>query len=323
MIIENLANTVLFSPLKDDVNQLFIVSGYATPNMASWFFKNTTNYMNDNLIDKSIEVNIIVGMTPYDGISISVHEGFLKLISESLPTHISSFMCSYVSENPAVHSKLYIWAKDNIPVCAFMGSANFTQTAFSTNRKELLIECNAIEAFHYYNQIESKSIFCNHGEIEENVILYPSHPIFDSENKPSRSLEGTDIDNVKLSLLARTGETGTKSGINWGQRDGRNKNQAYIGLPRQIATSGFFPLNNQHFTVITDDGHQLILRVEQENDKAITTPLSNAQLGEYLRNRIGVANGAYVWKQDLLDYGRTDIDFYKLDEEQYYLDFSV
>ena len=53
-----------------------------------------------------------------------------------------------------------------------------------------------------------------------------------------------------------------------------------------------------------------------ENDKAITTPLSNAQLGEYLRNRIGVPNGAYVWKQDLLNYGRTDVTFYKLDDEE-------
>ena len=82
-------------------------------------------------------------------------------------------------------------------------------------------------------------------------------------------------------------------------------------------------MEEQHFTVLTDDRHQLILRVQQQGDKAITTPLSNAQLGEYFRNRLGLPNGAFVTKADLEAYGRTDVTFYKLDEEQYYMDFAV
>ena len=65
------------------------------------------------------------------------------------------------------------------------------------------------------------------------------------------------------------------------------------------------------------------MRVEQAGDKAITTPLSNAQLGEYFRNRLNLANGAFISKSDLEKYGRSDITFYKLDDEQYYMDFSV
>ena len=94
-------------------------------------------------------------------------------------------------------------------------------------------------------------------------------------------------------------------------------------MPSHIAKSGFFPLDKQHFLVVTDDHHTLQLRVEQQNDKAITTPASNALLGEYFRNRLGLCNGAYVKKDDLLAYGRTDVTFYKIDEEQYYMDFSV
>ena len=67
----------------------------------------------------------------------------------------------------------------------------------------------------------------------------------------------------------------------------------------------------------------LVLRVEQQNDKAITTPENNSKLGEYFRYRLGLANGAFVTKEDLLRYGRTDVDFYKIDDEQYYMDFSV
>lgn len=67
-----------------------------------------------------------------------------------------------------------------------------------------------------------------------------------------------------------------------------------------MVRTGFFPLNKQHFTVVTDDGHQLILRVEQHGNKAITTPLSNAQLGEYFRNclgwRMALIFGEVIWR---------------------------
>ena len=82
-------------------------------------------------------------------------------------------------------------------------------------------------------------------------------------------------------------------------------------------------MEKQHFVAKTDDGHTLILRVEQENNKAITTPLSNAQLGEYFRGRLGLPNGAYISRKDLLSYGRTDVTFYKIDDEEFYMDFSV
>ncbi len=318
MYTTQLRKHIFFDPLQSDVNQLYIVAGYATPNMASWLIKNI-----DCPAGRAIDIRIIVGMVPYDGLSVSIHNGFQELTRETLPASVNSFSCSYVFNYKAVHSKLYIWAKDNVPVCAFSGSANFTQTAFSDRRCEMMDSCDPIQAMNYFHEVERNSIYCNHAEVEEHIILHPTHAILDRENHPIRPFEPGQIPSVSLSLLTRNGETGQRSGVNWGQRQNRNPNEAYIPLPIQIARSGFFPLEKNHFTVVTDDGHTLILRVEQQNDKAITTPLSNAQLGEYLRNRLGVANGAYVWKQDLLNYGRTDITFYKLDDEQYYMDFSV
>jgi len=125
------------------------------------------------------------------------------------------------------------------------------------------------------------------------------------------------------------------SGINWGHRkDGtpRNPNQMYISLPAHIKREhpSFFPIignrsgkGNPNFSVLSDDGVNFIFRVQQENNKGITTPLDNSRIGEYFRYRIGVANGAFVTKQDLLNYGRTDVTFYKLDDEQYVMDFSI
>ena len=52
------------------------------------------------------------------------------------------------------------------------------------------------------------------------------------------------------------------------------------------------------------------------------TPHNNSLLGEYFRNRLGLPNGAFVTRQHLEDYGRIDVAFYKIDDENYLMDFS-
>ncbi|MBR0257123.1 MAG: NgoFVII family restriction endonuclease, partial [Synergistaceae bacterium] len=97
---------------------------------------------------------------------------------------------------------------------------------------------------------------------------------------------------------------------------------AYIPVPADIGRTDFFPDVGIHFSVTTDDGKILILSRGQDGGKGMSTPQNNSLLGEYLRNRLGLANGARVDKEDFERYGRTDITFYKLDDEQYFMDFS-
>lgn len=318
MFNSDMVDKILINPITKGAQKLLILSGYATPTMASWHMMKIKE-----LRINPVDINLIIGMTNYDGLTINAHEGFKQLVNSHNELKFSKFQCQYICEGSPVHSKLYIWLKDNTPIEAYTGSANYTQAGFSTGRREYMVPCNPEDALNYYNKAEGDSIYCNHSEVEDNIIFTPSHPVLDSEGGYTQALVGRGIQPVKLSLLARNGETGTRSGLNCGQREGREPNQAYIGLPAPIARSGFFPLGKQHFSVVTDDNKQLILRVQQENDKAITTPMNNSLLGEYFRNRIGVANGAYVWRSDLERYGRTDVDFYKLDDEHYYMDFSV
>jgi hypothetical protein len=125
-------------------------------------------------------------------------------------------------------------------------------------------------------------------------------------------------------LLGNEGELPQRSGLNWGQRpeEHREPNQAYIRLTAPIYRSDFFPEIKQHFTIRTDDNKILICTRAQQNGKAIHTPHNNSLIGEYFRNRLGVPNGQPVRKDDLRRYGRVDIDFYKVDEETYFMDFS-
>lgn len=317
MFLRDPTQNILFDPLQSEVDELCILSAYATPNMLSWYMK--------NICAKTavpIKINLIVGMVPFDDLSVSVHEGFKNLMASELPVEIASMKCSYITDKPAEHANLFIWCKGGQPVSAFMGSATFVQSSFvGRHRNELMIACKPEEAMGYYESIISRTVYCNHAEIEEYIRLRPTHPVLDGECNLIDGFDG--LDSVTLSLITGSGETGKRSGLNWGQRSGREPNQAYIPLPSTIAKSGFFPLEKRHFTAITDDHHQLTLRVEQQNNKAITTPVRNSDLGEYFRNRLGLPNGAYVTREDLNRYGRTDVKFIKLDEETFYMDFSV
>ena len=322
MISRNLYSEALIKPLQLGVNKLYIVSGYASATMASRHIKDILDYRSD------FKISLIIGMCPLDGLDTASHNGFVNLMENSAGI---DFECKYVCESPAVHSKLYVWCKDNNPLLAYAGSANYTQPAFSTNRKEVLTLCEPETAYNYYEEIEPNTIYCNHGEVEEHIVisarrrspaLRRTEETRETEIAEQQLQATSGTPKVTLSLLARGGDVGTRSGLNWGQRPGREPNQAYISLPTNIARSGFFPLNKTHFTVLTDDNKNIILRVEQQNNKAITTPLNNSLIGEYFRNRLGLANGQYITKDDLERYGRTDVDFYKIDEETFYMDFS-
>lgn len=315
-INEGLVQKVLLEPIRNGADKLIIISGYVSHNMASWHMKKINE---DSL--PPIKIYLIAGMYPVDGVNIELHEG-LKGLANFSDEQYSSFECKYIYQGAPVHSKVYLWLKENEPFIAFAGSANYTRNGFGKLQREYITECDPTDAYNYYQSIESDSIVCNHGEIEEYIKLYKNQKLkqFDQDT------EHSSFEKVTLSLLTNRGDVGFGSGINWGiRRNGtkREPNQAYISVPAQVARSGFFPLGKAHFSAITDDNKQLILRIEQDNDKALTTPLNNSLLGEYLRNRIGVANGAFVTKKDLERYGRTDVTFYKIDEEQFFMDFSV
>lgn len=323
MIIDDIVNTILFDPLGTGATELCIVSGYAAPSMLAWYIKKL-----ERRTRMPINIRLLVGMIPSDGISENIHNEYLQLLSAELPTHISGVSCNYLYKAPAVNSNLYIWCKDGSPVKAFTGSAVFSKPSFfGFARQSVMVECNAIEAMHYFDGLEARSVKADAHDTASLVTIVNKPNVFDLENKHSTAADEFRMNGfavVDLSLVTkRTGEPGKKSGLNWGQRPGRDPNEAYIPVPAKVARSGFFPTDNEQFTVQTDDDHELILRVEQEKDKAITTPDNNSLLGEYFRNRLGLPNGAFVTRADLDRYGRTDVTFVDMQDGSYYMDFSV
>jgi hypothetical protein len=318
MIISNdLIEQVLIAPIRDGCNALWVVSGYSSPSM----FHAHKQWCREH--DLPIpEVSLVVGMTARDGLSRVAHEGFSKLAR----VRNSKFECRYLTGDIPVHSKVYAWTRDGVPVRGFIGSANYSQTAFSNHQEEVLHEIDAEDAELYVHEVTSRGISCLEENISELVTLHeltePGHTL--PARRAPQVEGGADLQTVSLQLFTDRGgrRVPDKSQLNWGQRPGRNRNQAYIAVPMRVHELGFFPDLAVHFTVMTDDGEVLDCVRAQEWGKAIETPESNAILGEYFRRRLGVPLGDPVTFEDLERYGRADVSFTRISDTEFYLDFS-
>lgn len=330
MIYTDLYNEVLIKPCQEGADELKIISGYATATMAT---EHLEDLYKQNL--KNIHIKLLIGMCPSDGLSMSNHQGFQNLVKSDSKKLKNRFECSYIYKAPSVHSKLYIWYKNKNIYKAFIGSANYTKNAFYYQR-ESLSEIKDDSILQYYELIEKDSIYCNHQEIEEWIRIYNDGNYYRKQiYKEEANTENQEFEHITISFLGRVGKWKGKvqgtAGLNWAHGENRKKlnrnlNEAYIQLPPEIWHSTFFPEKPQHFTVVTDDSKSFICCRAQKTGTpgtAIETPHSNALLGEYFRNRLGLAYGAKVTRQDLEKYGRTDVTFYKIDDENYYMDFSV
>ena len=308
MLVDNLFQSMLIKPAVDGADELLIVSGYATSSMAMRHISQLT----ENNLD--VPISLVVGMAPLGAVNKPHHKGFQNLAkgaSVNGAPYNSPFSCLYLVKGEPCHSKVFVWNKNGQPIKAFAGSANYTLTGFGKGQIESVGVVDPQTAFLFYKEIAKKSKSCVSSEIESLVRIADPSPYNEIKSE----------DKITLPLTTK-GEVPTTSGLNWGQRPGRNRDQAYLSLPAEVRRTGFFPGRGQPFTVLTDDGKSFIMWRMQDEGKALHTPESNALLGRYFRDRMGLQSGAFVTKEHLLFYGRLDVDFYKIEPETYLMDFS-
>ena len=312
LVSTNLYERVLIEPANnEDVDKLTIVSGYATASMLSRHYQELLADIGDVPI-----IDLTVGMTPSSGLAYAQHKVFNQL-EEELEGKIR---CRYVTGESSVHAKVYVWSKLNSPVVAYAGSSNYTHSGFrASDRIEVMSQVDALSAYTFCERIRLKSQSCSLETISELIT------IFEPQETPSLPIEIRHAGEcVRLPLIVKsTGETHKQSGLNWGQREDRDPDQAYIPIPAKIYKSDFFPPRGERFVVETDDGETMFFVRAQDDGKALHTPIDNSQIGAYIRRRLNVQSGAFVTRADLDRYGRIDVTFFKVGDETYYLDFGV
>ena len=309
---ERLFKKVLIEPAKE-ADQACIISGFATPSMAMHHLKN---------ISEHVKVDLIVGMTPKEGIYDIHHKNFVDMMDNELKER---FICSYLPETEySVHSKIYVWLKQGKPIKAFCGSPNYTINAFKRKQIETITECNPDDALDFYKKLEAKSLYCNHQDASALCTKRVKYqPILDGSFQKIKEIDN-NLETVSLPLYSKQGggRMHETSGLNWGQRDGREPNQAYIPIPSKIVKSKFFPPRGEHFSVLTEEGSPLICVIAQDGDKAIHTPHNNSIIGIYFRQKLGVPLGQKVTLEDLDRFGNREVTFTKLDSEDYLMEFT-
>lgn len=327
MFSTNLENIVFNRHIYCHADELLIITGYIGPAPFS------------NLKNLPLDCHVIYGMYGSDSIGEKLHNS-LNNINSSL-TNADLFY-----SQSAVHSKCYLWKKDGEIVDALIGSANFSRNGLATPDREVLVEADPAvfgQLQNYFDKVFKNSIPC-----DSSLVKFKS--------KPRPSIITALMTECRLSFLAKKNEVfevPARSGLNWGVNSTQvgGTSHTCIGdaeiritkeaienfpdlFPPKLGTpskrSGKLQRQNDEIELIWDDGVIMKGLLEQnlpQGDlmypKAICSSDSKAELGLYLRNRIGVLPTQVITKADLDRYGRTDITISLQGEGVYYMDFSV
>lgn len=299
-----------------DTDELIVLSGYLGPKPVA------------RIEELPLNSTVIYGMYGSEGIRPSLHNSLLNI--QNSVDNLNIFY-----SNLPVHSKCYIWRRRGEIIHSLIGSANFSVNGLTTPFREVLAE-TTYDTFQplneYLSHILNNSISC-------------------LEVGTERFVEVTEtVDICSMTLLGRNGEVQNAAGLNWGQNPNNHTtpNDAYITIrtahirecpnlfpPKQmnpllLDSRGRMQRHNDSIEIIWDDGITMegLLEGSQPVDnivypKQISSFPSKSQLGEYIRERIGVPLGQPVRRHHLERYGRTDIEISLLGDGVYKFDFSV
>jgi hypothetical protein len=322
LITDNLFERVLLEPAKRGARELFVLSGYASASMVTKHFEVVAKELS---VDLAIDLHI--GMSGRDGLSRNTLLGL-----QSIPRQIGerTFNCSLSVRGQSNHSKIYVWCDEKGPKEAYLGSSNYTQLGFGISttaltHKEVCVALDPLASFDFVMSSAKGGISFRSPDIADFIDLYDDRVSSDFDVDEGAD-SATPKEFVELPLIIMRGldhgEVHAKSGLNWGQREGRNPDQAYIPIPSTTAKTKFFPERGVHFQVVTDDGEAFICTVAQEGDKAIETPNDNSILGKYIRKRLGIPSGTFIEKKHLQSFGSNLVRVYKDNDDCYRLSFQ-
>jgi hypothetical protein len=314
---------VLIEPALSGNNELYVVSGYASPAMIVRHFDSLRG------VTGPISLDLQIGMSSKDGVARSSVTGYRSVNKQIGDGRIK---CRFNTGIP-IHSKIYVWCSADGPRAAFMGSGNYSQTGFNVGataltQKEVFVEIDPISAFDYVVEVSGSTVLIDDPDFENLVTVTEGfsnseefHPGVDSQGGVPQL--GATFLLPLVQTKKSPGEVHNPgAGLNWGQRGARNPNEAYLPVPANVRKAKFFPERGVRFQFVTDDGDSFVASVAQQGDKAIETPEDNSIIGSYFRRRLGLQQGQLVTTEDLKKYGSNAVRVSQLSEDLYQLTFE-
>lgn len=343
---EELYTQVIKKPAKH-FNHLKIISGYAS-----------AKFLRKLLIDyPSHHVTLIIGMAS-QGISRIDHQEFQNICSKYSNIHVF-----YQIELPPTHMKVYQWYLDDSPHVSFIGSANFSENGFFGQKEILaptiddfsvLIETILLRSMSCLNEkVDSLIPFFEVNDDRgfvpgESGVTYSTggnaiphkaskkQIVSEKDGTYSKSkvnLKRLLLNNFRLTpfnhatvelMLLEDPHWQTKS-LNVWTRPYNTKEDTYIDIDRTNKIGNyqydFFP-RGVHIQLISDDNVQWLVQRTGEYGKDLVV-VEGVNFYDYFSSRLDIREDRPIAYKDLLEYGRTNVEFYKVNDDQFILDFSV
>ncbi len=319
---ESLFERVLVEPVREGAEELYVLSGDASPAMVLRHFEEIRK------INPLVQIELQVGMTGENGLSSEALGGYRNVAKQLVG---GRFKCKFNVGRPT-NVNLYVWCTEDGPFRAFVGSAGYTQSAFGLNgqgsqRMELCVEVDATNAFDVIVSCSGSSVDLGDPLLEQLIpIIDLTDPEdYETPGELSSPAELFRFPSVVLPIVQVAKNPGQVhnegAGLNWGHRGNRNRNEAYIPIPASIRESGFFPKKGVRFQIVTDDGEHFVGTVAQQGSKAIETPEDNALIGCYFRKKLGLASSSLITTADLERFGSTGVLFDRVGEDVFQMRF--
>ncbi|HJA66507.1 hypothetical protein B5F07_02420 [Lachnoclostridium sp. An169] len=331
-LTENLKEHVLDLASRSD--EVIVISGYIGPGAVS------------DLALVCPHTTVVYGMYGKDGISDFMHKSVCEL-TRSMP-HLRILY----SQN-AVHAKIYVFKKDRSVFCVLTGSANLSERGLSAPANAEILTVLApdyyADASAYLRTVLTDCIECS---------SLPSAPVRTPAYRRVSAYSARITNPLTVLMPLFLTDTRRKkyvpehSGLNWGNQAGHSRKsgamESYIPIsarhidsypmlfpPKQLVrltSGGKSTRENDPIEIIWDDGHIMkaifsgngVIRNSRLYPKQLTSnDGGGAELGGYIRTRMGLDERQLITYADLQQYGRDTIQLTLIQEGVYAADFSV
>lgn len=312
MYTDDLFDKILIAPMYDlGVNHLCIVSGTASSTFSRYHIERLAD------LERTVTIELIIGMIPTKGLSIDEHENFKLLVKCNEFPNIK-FKCRYVKSRIPVNSNVYVWLSNEQPTIGFMVSANYTFPAFLEGQEEAMCIFESNELIKVYRNLKGRLIKCTASKIGEKINLNESLRLTKEVSRLDKPL-GQFL-SVPL-LEGEPDETSTsRENVQFGLY--QQYGEAEFLLPKGLIGTDFFPDGSRQFALVADDGWENIMAIRDRNHRRTLEVATNKNLfTEYLKARLGLNRDDTITTEHLYYYKRSKIEFTKADG-YYYLDFS-
>jgi len=228
VLVENLIEHVQQAIIQYD--KLIVISGYSSPDVIETISKNGK------------PVSFYYGMYGAEGITERQLNSF-KELQQKYPN-----LCIQLVHTHRVHTKCYLFIKEDQVKHALVGSANFSSNGLlGKKNSEMLVELNSNELSqdsdyldrlnNYWHEIQSISVICTDPMVITRSKMKPNRTVFKKKGKEVFPLTGDPYSAIMPFYSINNGKKviNKSSGINWGLQKGHTKKtseykEAYIPI---------------------------------------------------------------------------------------------